>query len=303
MLSDPNARPMRAPASIGCGLLMGGADAIPGVSGGTIALIIGIYERFIGSLGVAVKLPVLLRTAEGRDRLKRALMFLVPLGIGILIAYYLATKLLVGSTDEPGILRRPGTAPMCYGFFFGLVLASIPQPFRKIRERGFGIFVAVGVGAAAAFLFAGLPYSGGQPATWTLLLGGAGAISVMLLPGVSGSLFLVIIGQYTAVASAVHDRDVVVLAVFAAGLALGAATFVPILRRLLEHKHDLTMAALTGLMGGSLRALWPWKNGYDPKKELMENVGVFGDWWWVAAFAVAGAAVVLVLSQLERRLA
>jgi putative membrane protein len=294
---------MPAPASVGCGLLMGAADAVPGVSGGTIALIIGIYERFIGSLGVVVKLPLLLRSAEGRDRLKRALAFLVPLGIGILIAYYLATKLLVGSTDEPGILRRMATAPICYGFFFGLVLASIPQPFHKIRERGPAIGIAVALGAAAAFLFCGLPYSGGEPATWALLFGGAGAISVMLLPGVSGSLFLVIIGQYTAVAAAVHDRDVAILAVFAAGLALGAATFVPILRRLLEHKHDITMAALTGLMIGSLRALWPWKSGYDPKKELMENVAVFGDWWWVAAGAAAGAAVVVLLARLERRLA
>ena len=294
---------MPLPWSVGSGLLMGGADAIPGVSGGTIALIIGIYERFIGALGDVVRSPILIRTPEGRDQLKRALGFLIPLGIGILIAYYLATKLIVGSTEEKGILRQLETAPACYGFFFGLVLASIPQPFRQTTRRDPVIFVAVVAGAVAAFLFTGLPYATGDPETWMLILGGAGAISVMLLPGVSGSLFLVIVGQYTAVATAFHDRDIVVLAVFAAGLALGAVTFIPILRRLLLSHHDLTMAALTGLMIGSLRALWPWKSGYDPKVEPMNNVSVFGDWWWVLGAAVIGVVVVAGLSQLERRLA
>jgi putative membrane protein len=286
------------------GLLMGGADAIPGVSGGTIALIIGIYERFIASLEAAVKTPVLIASPAGRRRLSRAFGFLVPLGVGVLIAYYLATKLLVGATDDPGILRQNATAPACYAFFFGLVLASITQPWKRIRRRGPGIGVAAAAGFIAAFIFTGLPYQSAT-STWMLLWGGAGAISVMLLPGVSGSLFLLIVGQYHLVVTAVHDRDAAVLAVFLGGLVLGAVLFVPVLRLLLDRRHDLTMAALTGLMAGSLRALWPWKTGYDPKLAPMSNVAPFGStvsYVWVALGLVAGVAVVYLLALLERRM-
>lgn len=301
--ADPNAKPMPLPLCAAAGLLMGGADAIPGVSGGTIALIIGIYERFITALGVVVKAPVMVGTADGRRRLGRALRFIVPLGFGILVSYYVATKILVGKSAEPGFLRREATAPICYAFFFGLVIASIPQPFRRIREHGPTIWVAAAAGAAAAFVFTGLPYQGGTQATWMLLWGGAGAIAVMLLPGVSGSLFLVIVGQYNTVAMAFHDRRVLPLLVFAGGIALGAALFVPALRYLLERRHDLTMATLTGLMAGSLRALWPWKTGYDPKIAPMINTGPTAPYHWVALGLVLGVAVVFLLTRLERRMA
>ena len=299
----PNEKPMPPHWAAASGFLMGGADAIPGVSGGTIALIIGIYERFIGSLGVAIKTPLLLRSRSGRKNVVAAFRFLVPLGIGLLIAYYLATKLLVGKTEEPGLMRRMATAPACYAFFFGVVLASIPQPWRRIKD-GFSVknVVAAALGCAAAVIFVGLPYQSGTPATWMLLWGGAGAIAVMLLPGVSGSLFLVIVGQYNLVASAAHDKDVAILGVFALGLVIGLVTFVPILRLLLARRHDITMAVLTGLMAGSLRALWPWKTGYDPKVAPMTNVGPFGSPLWVIVGLLAGVAVVLLLTRLEKRL-
>ncbi len=302
--ASPNANPMPLHWAAGSGFLMGGADAIPGVSGGTIALIIGIYARFIGSLGVAVKLPVLVQTKAGREDLAAAFRFLIPLAIGLLLAYYLATKLLIGKADEPGLMRRAATAPACYGFFFGLVLASIPQPWRRISQSiGIKHMIAALIGCAAAALFVGLPYQSSEPATWMLLWGGAGAIAVMLLPGVSGSLFLVIVGQYSMVAGAAHDRDVVVLAVFAAGLGIGLVTFVPFLRFLLARKHDITMAALTGLMAGSLRALWPWKTSYDPKEAPMINTGIFGELTWVIVGFVLGGGVIFLLSRLESRLA
>ncbi len=301
---DPNEVPMPPHYAMGSGFLMGGADAIPGVSGGTIALIIGIYERFIGSLGVVVKTPILARTPEGRARLIGAFRFLVPLGIGVLVAYYLATKLLIGKTEEPGIMRRFATAPACYAFFFGLVVASIPQPWRRIRDKiSIKHILAAAVGAGAAVIFVGLPYQSSEPATWMLVWGGAGAIAVMLLPGVSGSLFLVIVGQYATVAGAAHDRDIATLGVFAVGMVIGVITFVPLLRRLLDRRHDVTMAILTGLMAGSLRALWPWKTNYDPKEAAMINTGIFGSLLWPAIGLVLGIGVVFLLSRLERRLA
>lgn len=295
-------KPLPPHLAVASGLLMGSADAVPGVSGGTIALIIGIYDRFIESLSTIVRSPVLIGNAEGRGRILRALELLVPLGIGLLTAYYLVTKLLVGPEDSPGILLQERWAPICYAFFFGLVLVSLREPWRRIESVGAPHVVAAVLAAGAAALFVGLPYANAEPETWMLLYGGAGAIAVMLLPGVSGSLLLVILGQYAAVAGAVHDRNLVVIGVFGAGIALGVLTFVPLLRYLLKHRHDLTMAALTGLMAGSLRALWPWKDNYSPKAGPMYNTGVGDQLLWVVLAAVAGGAVVWLLAMLERRI-
>jgi len=125
----------------------------------------------------------------------------------------------------------------------------------------------------------------------------------MLLPGVSGSLFLVVIGQYAAVAGAVHDRNLTVLAVFAAGIVLGVVTFVPFLKLLLRRYHDGTMATLTGLMAGSLFALWPWKDNYESKVGPMRNIGPDTHALaYVIAALIAGGAVVWLLNRLEQRL-
>lgn len=295
-------REMPPHLSLASGLLMGSADAVPGVSGGTIALIIGIYDRFIDSLATMVKAPLLLRSAEGRAEIRSALWLLVPLGVGVATALFLVTRLLVGPEDDPGILIRPETAPMCYGFFFGLVLISLREPWRRIKAPGAGHIVAALSGCAAAALFVGLPHQSAEPETWMLLLGGAGAISVMLLPGISGSLLLVILGQYATVAGAVHDRDFFVLGVFVLGIALGVGAFVPFLRYFLHRYHDLTMAGLTGLMAGSLRALWPYKDNYMAKAGPMNNIGVGEHFPYVLLAAVAGGATVALLALLERRI-
>lgn len=305
MATPDRPRPLPIHLTFASGLLMGAADAVPGVSGGTIALIVGIYERFIESLGTMVRSPLLIGSADGRARIKTALALLVPLGVGLLIAYYLVTKILVGPEEDPGWLLRDDRAPLCYAFFFGLVLFSLREPWRRISKVTLAHIAAALVGCAAAALFVGLPYLSGDPELWMICLGGAGAIAVMLLPGVSGSLLLVILGLYTTVAGAVHDRDLGIIGVFLLGMTFGVATFVPFLRYLLRVRHDLTMAALTGLMAGSLRALWPWKTHYDPKNvELgaMENTGI-GEMvpWVLLAFAL-GAAVVWLLAMLEHRI-
>ncbi|RMH41435.1 MAG: DUF368 domain-containing protein [Deltaproteobacteria bacterium] len=295
--------PPSAPLSLVCGLLMGSADAIPGVSGGTVALILGIYERFIAALATAVRAPMLIGSRDGRTELAAALRFLVPLGAGLLAAYYLATKLLVGPADAPGILRRPDTAPACYAFFFGLVALSVREPWRRIGAVAGRHWAGAALGFAAAAAFAHLPHYGAEPARPLLVLGGAGAIAIMLLPGVSGSLFLLIIGQYATVAGAVHDRDIAVLLLFAAGIALGVATFVPALRYVLRRYHDGAMATLTGLMAGSLFALWPWKINYEPKAGPMTNAAPWATHLgWVAVAAIVGGAVVVLLNRLERKL-
>jgi putative membrane protein len=162
--------------------------------------------------------------------------------------------------------------------------------------------VAALITAAVAAIFAGLPHATGQAPTWALLYGGAFAVAVMLLPGISGSLFLLMLGQYTTIAGAVHDRELVPLLVFGCGIAIGAALFIPFLRHLLRRHHDVTMAALTGLMAGSLRALWPWKVNYDPKVGSMDNTGVGDGVVWVLLFVVLGVAAAWGLARLERML-
>jgi putative membrane protein len=281
---------------------MGGADAIPGVSGGTIALILGIYDLFIESLHQVVRAPLTLIRGGDRGKVVRALRFLIPLGIGVAVAYFLATKLLVGKSESPGLMIRPETAPACYAFFFGLVLFSLREPWRRIKTVGLGHYAAALAGCAAAAIFAGLPHASQEPAIWMLFLGGAGAISVMIMPGVSGSLLLVILGQYQTIVNAVHDRNFGVVGVFILGMGCGVLLFVPTLRLLLKRHHDLTMAALTGLMAGSLRALWPWKSHYDIKEAQMVNTGVGDHLMLVIVAALAGIAVVFLLFKLEHRL-
>ncbi len=285
------------------GMLMGGADAIPGVSGGTIALILGIYDRFIDSLHQVIRAPLHFRKPEERKSIIEALRFLVPLGIGVAIAYVLVTKLLVGKTENPGLMIRPETAPACYAFFFGLVLVSLREPWKRISKISSVHFGVALLGCAAAALFAGLPHSSQEPAKWMLLLGGAGAISVMVMPGVSGSLLLVILGQYQPIVNAVHDRNFGVVGIFLIGIVLGIITFIPLLRQMLKRHHDLTMAGLTGLMAGSLRALWPWKEGYDVKATQMSNTAIDGHLPSVIIAALCGAAVVFLLAMLEKRMA
>ena len=124
----------------------------------------------------------------------------------------------------------------------------------------------------------------------------------MILPGVSGSLLLVILGQYQVIVNALHDRDFATFGIFLSGIVLGVITFVPLLKRVLARHHDLTMATLTGLMAGSLRALWPWKTSYDIKAGQMSNTGIGDDVLFVLLAALAGAAVLLALHILERQL-
>jgi putative membrane protein len=294
--------------SVFLGLAMGSADAVPGISGGTVALLLGFYGSLLHALSVMIASPKKLRSAEGRSEIFAALTFLVPLGVGVLSAYWLATRLLVGKTESPGLLRSAESAPYLYGFFTGLVILSAWKVWIRVPRPRAGEWLGALAGCAFAALFVGLPHVQGEPPLWALVPGGAAAISVMLLPGVSGSLLLVILGQYTVVSAAVHDRDLVVLLVFLSGIALGACLFVPFLRRLLARHPRPTLSVLTGLMMGSTRALWPWKDQYDPKAgELSNHLGVLDGgplaFLGVLLAALVGAGAVLLLEWLERRAA
>ena len=220
---------------------MGAADIVPGVSGGTIALVFGIYEQLLTNVGLGAKaLGRLLRGDLGgfRDRLLAIQWtFILPLGVGILAAVG-----LLSSVIEQQLHDRPEEMA---GLFFGLVVGSIVVAWKLVATRSATVgAVLVGVGLATFVLLGFQSGPAASPPLLAFLGAGAIAICAMILPGISGSFLLLMMGMYAAVLGAVHDRDVVSLAVFTVGAVAGLALFSTALNWLLEHHHDTLLAAL-----------------------------------------------------------
>ncbi len=243
---------------------MGTADIIPGVSGGTVALLLGIYERLIlnirnvaTALGHTVKLDL----AGARDRARTVeWVWLLTLLFGILAAVASLSAVLETLLDEQPIRMA--------GLFFGLILGSVIVAWRLVKVTSIEI-VAIGIITAVVFfLFLGLRTDTSSDAAeivtkplWQFFVVGMIAICAMILPGISGSFLLVMMGMYSEVLGAVNDRDILVLLVFVLGCGISLAIFSTFLEWMLEHHHDRVMASMIGLMLGSLRVLWPWPGG------------------------------------------
>ncbi len=275
------------------GLLMGAADSVPGVSGGTMALIVGIYEEFLDSIGSGFRaiLALLRLNLDGvRTHLTAVSWRLVlPLGLGI------GTALLAAAEFIPGLLERH--PELMRGLFLGMVAASIAIPWRRIEDHGTRLLVILGLAAVAAFAFSGLSAnSGGAPGLVRVLLSASVAICAMILPGVSGAFLLEVMGMYEPTLTALHDRNLLYIGVFGLGAIAGLGSFALVLTRLLKTHHDATMAALVGLMLGSLRALWPWQ-GPQRALEVPELGGVAVQ---VAAIAAIGFALVTLVERVGR---
>ncbi len=271
------------------GFLMGSADIVPGVSGGTIALLLGIYERLVHNLrtGAGVLGAVLRgRFGEVKERWEEIEWgFLLTLLAGILIAIVTLARLLGNLLDD-----HPQAMA---GLFFGLIVASIAIAWGRVREWSDALRVSTAIAAVAAFLLLGLRSGdAGDPPALAFLAVGAVAITAMILPGISGSFILLMLGMYEAVLAAVNDRELGTLLVFVAGAVLGLAAFSTMLDRLLRHHHDLTMAVLIGVMIGSLRVLWPWPDGTDSAA-----LGRPQDWAVPVLLAVVGAAVIAAIGR------
>jgi putative membrane protein len=236
------------------GFCMGAADVVPGVSGGTMAFILGIYEELLSAIrSFNLTFFRLLLTF----RLKEALgftnwRFLAAVLFGILTAIFtlagIIGRLLV---NQPVFI---------WSFFFGLILASIYVVYTRIEQPTIFTGLISLVFAAGAYLLVGLVPVQTPEAPWFLFLSGAVAICAMILPGISGSFILVLLGKYHYVLDAVHHRDFLTLAIVAAGAVFGLLLFARFLTWLLSRYHDPTIAALCGLMAGSLRKVWPWKS-------------------------------------------
>ncbi|MEE8601092.1 DUF368 domain-containing protein [Euzebya tangerina] len=238
------------------GMAMGSADVVPGVSGGTVALILGIYTTLVGAIeSVASTAGSLVRGDRvSAARHWRAVPwgFVLPLGTGMLVA------LAIGSVVLPPLLE--GYPVQTSAAFFGMIVASLAVPWRKVAPRGVREYaVLVGL-TLVAFVIMGLPETTVSGEVSLLRIGASMAVAIcaMILPGVSGAFLLVALGVYEPVLEAVSSLDLPVLVTAVAGAALGLGLFSKVLGHLLDHHLSITMAGLTGLMIGALRVLWPW---------------------------------------------
>lgn len=282
------------------GFAMGSADIVPGVSGGTVALVLGIYERLLTNIGTAARAVRDLlrgRVSSARARIVEVeWLWLATLLIGILAAIVTLSAVLEGLLHDHPVPTA--------GVFFGLVAASTTVAWREIRDPARAHIVMAGSIAVITFVILGLrsatEATGEEVVTrewWVFTLAGAVAICAMILPGVSGSFLLVMIGMYTEVLGAVNDRDVIALAATAVGCAVGLGVFSTVLNRMLELHHDLVLAAMVGLMVGSLRVLWPWPAG----TETTDIAAPEGQVLLTVSVGVAAAIVVIAVDAAVRR--
>jgi len=234
------------------GFLMGMADIIPGVSGGTMAFILGIYDELIDSIRAVVPFLRSLLTLHCKEAFEQfPWKFLLALGLGIGAAILSLAKFLHWALDEHPTL--------VYSVFFGLIVASVYVVRNRVKKWSLPTILVVALFAAGAYLLVGLRPAQTPNELWFIFLSGMIAIWAMILPGISGAFILVLLGKYQYILGALVNLDLATVLVFMAGAALGIVGFANVLRWLLDHYHDLTVAALVGFMIGSLRELWPWK--------------------------------------------
>jgi putative membrane protein len=299
------------------GAVIGVAEAIPGVSGGTVALILGVYTRLIEAIKSYTPRSVIgwlkalpgASSVDGRPVLveqSRGLHFdfLIPLGIGMAPAFLVGTKILPRLLEEHRALMQ--------ALFFGMILASVYVPFQMVRGKTVVHYVLIAVGTAAAWQFIGLSQTV-TPNPLFVFIFAAFAICALVLPGVSGSYLLHSVGLYTHISGALHESfDPVTLGAFALGAVTGLVTSVRVLSWLLKKYRGSTLAVLTGLMIGSLRSVWFFQQPTGETrmvkgvaKPIYENImpaSFGGDEMTAIAVAVFGAAIVLGLIVADKKL-
>lgn len=247
--------PVQHAAIAAKGAAMGVADLVPGVSGGTIALVTGIYEELIASLARIGPERWRDFRSGGLAGLWRSINggFLLAVFSGLLLAILTMAELMKWLLDNHRVVL--------WGFFFGLILASVPLVLARLRgwRHSYLLWLLLGLCIGLGITLLG---GGTTPQTlWMIFLAGLIAISAMVLPGISGSFLLLLMAQYETMVTAVVERDLIVVMVFATGAAIGILSVSRLLAALFKRHHDATIAVLTGFMLGSVNALWPWQYG------------------------------------------
>lgn len=289
------------------GMAMGAADVVPGVSGGTIAFISGIYEELIRSINNIRPSLIGVWKKDGFAAFWRELNggFLLALLTGVAISVFsLARGISWLLTHQPVLL---------WSFFFGLVLASVFYVARSIDRWKLNIFVMGILGALVAYAIVSLPISQGDSGVLFLFLSGALAICAMILPGISGAFILVLLGSYKTILDAVHERDLKIIAIVGAGAIVGLLSFARLLKWMFSRFKNATLALLTGFIIGSLPKIWPWKIVRETQvfddKEIIVSETVVAPWnypeepQWLAALvlAIGGFCLIFILERLASK--
>ena len=296
----------RAPGLILRGMCMGIADVIPGVSGGTVALIMGIYDELVRTIasvdGRVLKALVHFRLREVFILLNAS--FLFPLLIGIILAIALFAKIIT-------YMLTTFPQPL-WGFFTGLILASAVYVFKQIEGRL--DLIRISILLLGAFFGYGItllvPVETGTE-NFKFLLAGMIAICAMILPGISGSFLLVIMGKYQQVFGAIHERNYEIIFLFVVGAVVGLLIFSRLLKRLLLRFQPVTMAFLVGLMLGSIRKVWPFRKILEERlvgskvivlqDECILPSSMTNEVWTTIIVSFLGFGLVFLLERLGKR--
>jgi putative membrane protein len=304
------------------GLLMGSVDIVPGVSGGTMAFITGIYDRMIHGLGKigmaeARALGALLLFFWHGERRRKALAVLGALDWALAAPLFLGIGIGIATMANIMVWLRDAYPVWCYAAFTGLIGTSVIFPFRHMRHGWLEWALLLGFAAALAAVMPPAHYvgQGAEAHLGFLFLCGLMAVGAFILPGVSGSYVLLMLGQYDTMTGAIkavtrglpglftgHDaalvgHNMLLILVFLSGVLIGLLTFARVVRILLDRWHSPTMAGLTGLMLGSLRALWPLQ----PGALEAQHITAADAWPGVAALILLAAGAVLLLDAVVRR--
>ncbi|MDO4628087.1 MAG: DUF368 domain-containing protein [Planctomycetia bacterium] len=288
------------------GMLMGIADSIPGVSGGTVAMIVGIYERLIGAISnfgldfVKMVLKGQWKAAWNHVDLGFLITLILGIAIGLGSFSVLITHLLAHHL------------PVTFACFMGMILASVLILYRQISQKTILNILAMVIGTVAAYFITSIPQVQGNDGNLLyIFVCGAIAICAMILPGISGSYILLILGEYHHIIHRVKElaqgrttvSDFLTLCVFGCGCVLGLLFFSRFLKYLLKHYHSTTLAVLTGFMIGSLRCLWPFQvqDGKEFKMLAMTDFSTATQIHVVIAL-ILGLAIVLLLERIANKL-
>ena len=292
---------LKYPVVVIKGACMGAADVVPGVSGGTIALLMGIYQRLIDAIhSVLPALPLLLR---GRLRLFcRSIdgTFLALLFGGILLSVLSIAKLMTWLLETHPV--------QVWSLFFGLILASSFFVLKGVGKLRIQHLLAMVAGIAAAAAISLLSPAETPDASWFIFLSGAIAICAMILPGISGSFILLLLGKYEFIMQAVTTMNVPVLMLFAAGAVVGLLSFSQLLSWLLKQYYATTLSLLSGFMLGSLVKVWPWKEALSDGTEIPIMPFVYEEIYSIPSqyghsllFFFIGCVVVLIVEIITKK--
>ena len=286
------------------GLAMGAADVVPGVSGGTIAFISGIYEELLDAINSININTLKILKNKGFKAAYRSINgnFLFALLLGIGISILSLAKLIKWLLENEPILL--------WSFFFGLVLASVFYVGKQIRNWNAVKILMLIIGTSLGYYITILPaMATHETPAWFLFISGALAICAMILPGISGSFILLLLGAYKPVIEALDQRDIKTLLIVGIGAIVGLLTFSRLLKWLFDKHKYVTLAVLTGFIAGSLNKIWPWKQVIESeiihgKLKVLQEESVLpfnyeGDpnLLWAVIFAIIGFGVILLLEK------